>query len=298
MELKDLSLMGVINDPKALKAFSEKGCTGFGTKHSKYLFANFNVKESKFFHITDTTKERIKNVPVEEINGCKLIDLKQKQGCGCVYFNDGLHFIYVIKQNGVYIMTSSQRRRKIVNDPTFYAGQMMSGFLYYDFYSDYEACYINNLIDALNKTDHSLHFEPTVLKEIKNLRAELNEDKKELYNMYVSDYNKKHNETRLCLQAFIFIHFAKVMDTTRISQDNDFRSFSDRLKNRPLTQSNIIRVDTRYDETLNVINPFSVKGHYRNQPCGTGRTETKLIYIDDFMKKGYTRLATKEKINL
>ena len=36
---------------------------------------------------------------------------------------------------------------------------------------------------------------------------------------------------------------------------------------------------------------FSVKGHFRLQPCGTGRHQRKLIYIREFQKHGYVRRA-------
>lgn len=36
---------------------------------------------------------------------------------------------------------------------------------------------------------------------------------------------------------------------------------------------------------------FSVKGHFRLQPCGPGRSEKKLIYIHEFQKHGYHRRA-------
>lgn len=35
--------------------------------------------------------------------------------------------------------------------------------------------------------------------------------------------------------------------------------------------------------------PFDVKGHWRKQKCGIGRSEEKLIFIDSFQKNGYKR---------
>ncbi len=43
---------------------------------------------------------------------------------------------------------------------------------------------------------------------------------------------------------------------------------------------------------------FGVRGHFRLQPCGEGRNERKLIWIKDFVKNGYTRIAGKESENL
>jgi hypothetical protein len=300
MQLKDLSLFSLIKSKKCLKAFSKKPVLCFTTHHSCALFASIlNCEDIKYFHITDTTKKRIANVPTEEIKGGKLIDLKSKPSCGLVFFNDGLHFIYLIRNNGVYIMTSRQKRKKVVDDPLFYTGEMISGFLYYDFFSDSEACFINNAIDCFNNKGNLLINEPYTRTIFKKMLNEAEQGKSELYNKYLADYQQKWSDTKICLQAFMFIHFAKVINTTRLSQEYDNRSFSEKIRSNILPQNlNIIQVDTFYDETMKVINPFSVTGHYRNQPIGKGRNETTLIYIDSFMKSGYTRIATKEKINI
>ena len=36
---------------------------------------------------------------------------------------------------------------------------------------------------------------------------------------------------------------------------------------------------------------FGVRGHFRLQPCGPGRTEKKLVYINEYRKHGYVRRA-------
>jgi len=48
-------------------------------------------------------------------------------------------------------------------------------------------------------------------------------------------------------------------------------------------------------ETVNAV-PFGVSGHFRNQPFGPGRSQSKLIYIEPFVKHGYTRKAGKKRI--
>jgi hypothetical protein len=300
MKLKELSLLDMVKNTKFLKMFSKKPTTIFATKHSCIFLTSFiNHSDMKYFHITDTTRKRLTNVPTEEISGGKLIDLKTKLSSGLVFFNDGLHFLYLIRNNGVYIMSSRQKVKRFVDDPSFHTGETMSGFLYFDFFSDSSDCYINNLLDATIKEDHLLNKEKELLPILKRLYKELSEGKKDLYDKYNEDLLLKWNDTRLCLQAFMFIHFAKVIHTTRVSEEYDTRSFSEKFKSKKEASTiNVIQVDTFYDETMKVINPFSVTGHYRNQPIGKGRSETKLIYIDNFMKSGYTRIATKEKNNV
>lgn len=43
---------------------------------------------------------------------------------------------------------------------------------------------------------------------------------------------------------------------------------------------------------------FGVKGHFRNQACGIGLSERKLIWVSDFQKKGYTRVAQKTVVGI
>ena len=300
MKLKELSLFtNIARNNKSLKRFSDKPCTVFSTKHSCVFFKSLlNDSGMKYFHITDTTKQRLSNVPTEEISGAKLIDLKSKPQSGLVFFNDGLHFIYLIRGNGVYIMTSRQKSKKFVDDHSFYTSGIMSGFLYYDFFSDGKCCYINNILDTFNNSDHLLHKESSMLPLLKKMKKECEIGKLDLFNKYKEDFAQRNKDTKLCLQAFMFIHFAKVFNTSRISEECDTIKFSEKLTNKEIKMVDIIQVDTLYDETMTVINPFSVTGHYRNQPIGLGRSETKLIYIDGFMKSGYTRIATKDKCNI
>jgi hypothetical protein len=52
-------------------------------------------------------------------------------------------------------------------------------------------------------------------------------------------------------------------------------------------------LDSKWFTTLVKSDAFKVRGHFRLQPCGHGLTDRKLIYIDDFMKTGYTAPARK-----
>lgn len=297
--MKDLALLRVIKNKKWTKLFSKRTYVGFGTKHSMLFMKTFhNLTDFKYFHITDTTKKRLYNVPVENIYGSKLIDLKSNISAGLVFFNDGLHFLYLIKPNGVYIMTSRAKYYEKSSDPNFFVSQFMSGFLYYDFNSDLRQCYLNNILDALNNFDHLLLNDLEYIKLLNKIKLSIKNDNWELYEAQKADLQKKYDDTKLCLQAFMFIHFAKVINTTKVSNECDTRSLVEKLNHKKIPTYDVIQVDTFYDETMKVINPFSVRGHYRNQPYGSGLKDTKLIYIDSFMKTGYTRTATKEKIDL
>lgn len=298
MKINELSLFSLINNKKSLDAFSKKYANTFLTKHSKTIFSGFkNNLGVKYYHITDTSKERIKCVPVDKINASNLIDLKERKSCGLVYFNDGLHFIYLIRDNGVYILTSRQKRKKTVEDINFHASQLISSIMYFDFFSNSKSQYINNVLDFIINKDTLLLNEPTLRPIFKKMANPENEGHAELIANSKIDWEAKYNDSQLCLKAFMFIHFAKTIDTTRICQSEENRSVLERLKGIKQKDVNIIQVDTYWDENMKVINPFSVSGHFRNQPIGEGRKETKTIYIDSFMKSGYTRNATINKVN-
>lgn len=298
INLNDLMLNSFATNTSWVKIASKKLFTAFGTKHSLVLFGQFNNKDFKYFNISDSTINRLKAIPVDEINGNKLISLSEKQSHGIVYFNNGIHFMYAITSNGVYIMSSCKKTKKQVEDVNFYLRECVDGFLYYDFYSGGNEQYINNLYDALHNPDHGLNMEKSLHPSLRALKKELEAGQSGLRDMYLNDFTIKYNNLKLCLQAFLFIHFAKIIDTTLISVENGHKSLLDRIKKRPSIESKVIRVDTFYDENMKVINPFPVKGHFRNQPIGSGRKEQKLIYIDGFMKTGYNRDATKTKIGL
>lgn len=55
----------------------------------------------------------------------------------------------------------------------------------------------------------------------------------------------------------------------------------------------IYYADSLWKQRVNV-SGFKVGGHFRLQPCGAGFAERKLIWIEDFQKKGYRRRATRE----
>jgi hypothetical protein len=59
------------------------------------------------------------------------------------------------------------------------------------------------------------------------------------------------------------------------------------------SKSELIILDCRWFTELIRDIPFLVKGHFRWQPVGEGRTQKKLIWIEDFKKEGYHRKATK-----
>lgn len=52
-------------------------------------------------------------------------------------------------------------------------------------------------------------------------------------------------------------------------------------------------VTSKWNTTVIRTEAFGVRGHFRVQPCGKGRTNYELIFIEPFVKNGYKRTAGK-----
>lgn len=63
------------------------------------------------------------------------------------------------------------------------------------------------------------------------------------------------------------------------------------------TNSKIQILDSTWFTTLIQSNEFNVRGHFRLQPYGPQKMHRKLIWINEFKKSGYHRIAGKEKDN-
>lgn len=59
------------------------------------------------------------------------------------------------------------------------------------------------------------------------------------------------------------------------------------------TRYNVRRLSVTYFKNICRDESFPVRGHFRMQAYGAGRTRRKLIYVDSFVKHGYHRRATK-----
>lgn len=57
---------------------------------------------------------------------------------------------------------------------------------------------------------------------------------------------------------------------------------------------NVYLVNAHWNKIVIVQGGFKVSGHFRVQPCGAGRKDYKLIWIDEFKKGSYVRRAGRE----
>lgn len=93
------------------------------------------------------------------------------------------------------------------------------------------------------------------------------------------------------ISAELFINFAEV--ETKVMKPNtqiwDERMVSAIYNNK--TRSDITVIDSTWFTHLISSGAFNVRGHFRFQPCGEKLSKRKLIWINDFVKDGYTRKA-------
>jgi hypothetical protein len=57
---------------------------------------------------------------------------------------------------------------------------------------------------------------------------------------------------------------------------------------------NVYLVNAHWNKIIIVNGQFTVRGHFRVQPCGPGRKDYKLIWIEEFTKGSYIRRSGKE----
>lgn len=62
------------------------------------------------------------------------------------------------------------------------------------------------------------------------------------------------------------------------------------------TKDSFILVNTNWNVTTIRLDEFSVRGHFRLQPCGVGRKQYKYVYIEPYTKGGIKRLAQKKTV--
>lgn len=99
------------------------------------------------------------------------------------------------------------------------------------------------------------------------------------------------NEMSVIADVFSLILFLKYCDleTKEVKGNSKVNHIGVKYVNE--TKNNIEILDSTWFTTIVKSNGFHVRGHFRFQPCGQGMKDTKLIWISDYDKDGYTRQA-------
>ncbi len=307
MNLNKLLLHTLLCNKRVRSSATTKEFTLFKHKSSKLVFKqhtkNGHIFSKKYFVTTNTSK-RISNIPIDKVSPSDFASLnKHNNQVGIVYFKDNTHFVYVILKNEIVILSANGGSRGLISDSST---ECSNGLLYINMQSDDYLYSINNPVQMLfgevqmNKNNvgyYDLDQQVAMKKILKELPtwpdkadSDFIRNNSELGGKYMAVYDKQRNKLQHALKAFIFIHMANVIDKTFIP-DHSNLTIKQRLKGQKTTLSDIIQINSFWDENIKVISPFSVSGHFRKQPFGKDRLKRRLIYIDSFMKTGYSRSA-------
>lgn len=120
-------------------------------------------------------------------------------------------------------------------------------------------------------------------------------EKGQIYGIFAEGvYEKKDNETdkdwwaKMMIVLFYFLDNCEV-ETKMITAKSERTIGLDRYLNQ--TRSNVGVINCTWFTTLVSNIPHGVTGHFRWQPFGEGRAQRKLIWIQDFIRNGFTRRA-------
>lgn len=112
------------------------------------------------------------------------------------------------------------------------------------------------------------------------------------YNLISKEFSLEPTEGSIfVIQIIAYLFFGEI--TSRYIKAHDslrLNSYSRILNN---TKTDIVFVDTLWRERISS-EGFKVRGHFRLQPVGEGRSSKKLIWIEEYNKHGYNRRATIE----
>lgn len=116
--------------------------------------------------------------------------------------------------------------------------------------------------------------------------------KPEVYQVaWVSaNIGKMYGHILNCLLITLFIKYAEV-ETRHLKPGQ--RDVGVECKYVNDTKVPINLLDSKWFTTLVKSDAFKVRGHFRLQPCGEGMKDRKFIWINDFVKDGYTAPARK-----
>lgn len=326
---KLFAFRSIINNTKAIKTFSNSNSLALYDKRLRTTFSKFlsAPRPVRKFFITESTMKRIE---IMDLRNCPCSSLKSlfdkyDNEVGFVFCNkDKIHFIYSVTNNFISLICfKGEKEPLIYRDPIKrYQNNNIEDYSYMDKaiigscilpYSDDNPIMLPNctLGRIKSKIDGESAFAVNreFLSEVKRYKKEVESienkgisfergteislDKLKHLSPYLYteniNYRSKLNDIWLCIRMFVFLKTAKVIDETFIAENGNAKQY---IENGRKNQG-VIVVDSFYDSTINVINPFSVSGHFRNQPKKNDKGEwyKELIYIDSYIKNGYTRKA-------
>lgn len=277
---------------KSCKVFVKKPYFGISDKQIKSVFSDYlkHKKKKENFFFTKNTVERVLKMDISKVEPNLLSFLGEKHSkefSFCFLEKENISFCYAIDINSIKLIVFNGNKSSIKGtiDEGFNKNTInLSGFeksiigsAIINFPLNELSIIPANAIYHLNKEN----IPPDYYKDL--VKASKNED---FFKSLQDDFNYKTNTIFLAVKSFIFLKTASVIDKTFISENKKYQ-----VKNKLgfIEKNNDVTViNSFWDESINVLNPFGVSGHFRNQPKKEG---VEIIYIDSFMKKGYKRAA-------
>lgn len=296
-------------DPKIVKAFSSRNSFIFYDKRIKNAFRQILTASKPLpkFLFTESTMKRIENMDITHAYPETLAFLYNKYGSEvgvCISEVDNLAFIYCIGATEIKLIVTCGSIKSTKGLRGMMKTIVGSGVINYS---------LNSLAQNSNSSIGVVNYLTKNKSEIANLdretRIEVNkalkamennnlpEEKQNLdlakyYQAIKEDGEIKNSQIYLAVKMFVFLKTASVINKVFIAEEHHGYSHP----HIPQKNNGITRLDSTWDSSVNVINPFSVKGHFRNQPKKKeGKSYIELIYIDGFMKKGYNRKSGIDK---
>lgn len=92
------------------------------------------------------------------------------------------------------------------------------------------------------------------------------------------------------LPILIFLDTVEMQEKV-VKANTKQRGISKKSGHTNLSEFDVAIITSAYFTKIYVEGGFEVSGHWRMQPCGPGMQDRKLIYINPFVKDGYTRRA-------
>ena len=290
----------------------------------------FKDEDRKVYYFADTTMQRIENMDLSKVESSDLCSICRKEGesAGIVLTSPNhrrLCFGFVIRPN--HIILSAYRSNNSSRHSDFPDAVMMSQLIGNIVISEdgltfNPATTLTGFLKMLMgaapkqwaKDFFDRHYDLPILKKIQREIVQHPElfkaDEKGVIHWSIelmrslaenscaptlrteaANYLYKYDILIKVLKMFVFLKTASVIEQTYISDDSPAKSYE---RNKRVVR-NYVLVDSTWDGDITVLNPFSVRGHFRHQPKKDDKGEwyRQLIYVDSYMKQGYHRRAQK-----
>ena len=290
---------------RSCKKFSQTSIYSIWEKQMRSVFLNYLKHKSKKENIyfTKNTIERVLKMDISKVEPSSLSFLGEKYNkefSFCFLEKENISFCFSIDLNSVkfIVFNGNQKSLTLHQNENFVKSEIdysptdraVVGSGVINFSSNELSIFPSSPIYFVkDEKTKEYFFDPSNIGKIPKDYLEIltKAIKNEIYFKNLQeDFFERNGLIFLAIKCFLFLKTATVIDKTFISENKKFKIKSKFGISKENNEYTII--NSFFDESINVLNPFSVSGHFRNQPKKNG---VEIIYIDSFMKQGYKRPA-------